>query len=762
MEGHVAVVGVSRGLWLGPDDFIGLGSSLQLSFPKDWPAVYGSKELKALIGKKGRLPAKRVAVAGEALLEDWKLLEKVKVYPLQSFSNALRIAEADRSLEVVKGWIVWECLDQFVAQRYWWNSKGDRWIDLSPRPLGVTQLLLVQAEGSHKEPELLRKEQADFAARLLAQFRGSPELRVAIDEKQEVAKKPAKSLDYSKWSNIVDSDDEDVHLDEDVGVKDLLEGAKAKKEPPLPDYLLGSTNGGGGTNCLTSLLKMLDSEQSQENAHQLAQVFGRSFHTAMLDQARQDFYRQALELLPPETFVVVLGLGSALPLLRAARRFQGVFLESSAALHRLGDELLRRHGLHGFAKATVALDDAAALAQVLRPLEKPTAVAVLTERMAHDLLSNGLVPCCLAAHQAVQEAWGLTARHIPQTVELLASPAEIRSDRLKELDIRPFNALRHTSSNDKADFWWWPVRMDNQPNTICSLLGPAKTLCGFDFDRSLDIGLEEVRRPLKLRATQRGRVNCAALWWLAKFEGLEYSTRPKLKDSKDSKDSYVRSEWKQAIHYLAGETSVFPGDVIELLVSITPRFTFRMMQQSPMAVEAPLWVQAPCSKRFSATLPILPYHFLMLTDTERLERYQEALIKTIGRLSARLKRRVRVLDAGCGIGLLGLSAALQGAEVYLCEAKSWHSNTLEKWMEIRWKSEIPSKVSREKNMFSMDIPCFPSGKKGDLHAGAAFDAPRLQGGGGRQCGAGGRETGRLWREGDAENVVGPLNKSIFH
>jgi len=27
-------------------------------------------------------------------------------------------------------------------------------------------------------------------------------------------------------------------------------------------------------------------------------------------------------------------------------------------------------------------------------------VVVLTERMAHDLLSNGIVPCCLSCHKA--------------------------------------------------------------------------------------------------------------------------------------------------------------------------------------------------------------------------------------------------------------------------------------------------------------------------------------------------------------------------
>ena len=94
--------------------------------------------------------------------------------------------------------------------------------------------------------------------------------KIEKPDTKETKETKAPTLDYSKWSNIVDSDDEEDPkvVDEDVGVKDLAEGVKAKKEPPIPDYLLGSTGGGGGTNCLTSIVKMLDSEQTQENAHQ--------------------------------------------------------------------------------------------------------------------------------------------------------------------------------------------------------------------------------------------------------------------------------------------------------------------------------------------------------------------------------------------------------------------------------------------------------------------------------------------------------------
>ncbi|CAJ1418492.1 unnamed protein product [Effrenium voratum] len=712
----------SKGLWLDVADFVAASevseAELQyLCFPKDWPGVYSSSGLRALIGKKGRLPARRVAVAGPPLPEQREGLAGVDFLPLQSFANAEKAAARlpAASVRVVRGWAVYAvgstavdaaATGTFVAEKYWWNERGGQWVDFTPRPEGWTQLLLAEAEGSVKEPQALSRRQAEFGARLLSwrfpelfsKLQGQPakvepakvETKKGEPAKVEPAKseapkavakkKPHKGIDYSKWSNIVDSDEDEPPkaMDEDVGVKDLAEVVKGSKQPPIPDFLLGCTNGGGGTNCLTSLLKMLDGEQTQETAHQLAQVFGRGFHSAMLDSKRQDFYRCALEALPSEVFVVVLGLGSALPLLRAAAnpRFRGLLVESSASLAALGRRLLEadaaRTAQAPFAVAVAELTDPAALASVLASAlasasgAQPGTVALLTERMAHDLLSNGIVPCCVAAHRAVRQVLpAAELKHIPQTVELLAAPAEIRSDRLHDFDIRPFNALRHTSSNDKADFWWWPVRMDTQQNTTCSILGPAKTLCGFDFARSPEITMEEVRRPLKLQATSRGRCNCAAVWWVARCEKLEYSTRPRLADQSESdrserseRDS-SRSEWKQAIHYLGGETAVFPGDTVELLVSITPKFTFRMLQQSPMSVEAPNWVQAPSSTKFSATLPVLPYHFLMMTDLERLEVYQRA-IRAAVRQAAQHNRRVRVLDAGCGIGLLGLTAALEG------------------------------------------------------------------------------------------------------
>jgi len=415
-----------------------------------------------------------------------------------------------------------------------------------------------------------------------------------------------------------------------------------------------------------------------DNSHQLCQAFGKLFRCGMMDNQRQRFYREAIACVPPGAFIVILGLGSILPALQVARRQapgRAVLLELSSRLAGLATELVKANKLSlPVVAMPQGLDNEEVVHQVLVPHlpADATHVVVLTEMFASDLLSSGLVPASLAAHAAVKAiAPRAQIQHLPKTVELMATPTEIRTERLGAFDVRNFNAFRHSSSNDKADFWWWSVRLDNQPNTKVALLGPPQTLCGFDFDRSSQITLDEVRRSVQLKISERGRCNAVAMWWTARFGDLEYSTRPRLADGPNSEDDrreHDRSEWKQAVHYLAGETSVFVGDVLEVLVSMTPRFTVRMMQQSPCSVEAPLWVKAPLAAKCSATLPILPYHFLMLTDVHRLQVYADALREAVRQQRKRLGRRVRVLDAGAGLGLLGMTAAMEGADVWLCEA----------------------------------------------------------------------------------------------
>jgi type II protein arginine methyltransferase len=747
-SGEEAVAGKSIGYWLVSGDFVSSDEAEaspdprrlgNLGFPREWPAAYKeSAALKSLIGKKGRIAGKRVAVAGTPSSEERATIRGLTLYPLQSFSNAERAAERTAGgLSVVRGWAVFECLDRpvgtaFVAERYWWNALPDgKWVDLTPRPDAWQQVLLAEAvQGAPKSKSMLSALEAEISLILLEQRFHIPRPAASLPTAQKAVAKPqlestspagkanvqpaasptkaangsaagsptkvsaekvAAPLDYSKWKNIVDSDDEDETelatpvakpKTEDYGVKDLMEGKKARRPLPPPDYLVGNTGGGGGTNCFLSICKLLDADNPKadgvtDNTHQLAQAFGKIFHCGFLDQPRQRFYKQALDAVPKDAFIIVLGLGSIIPFLNVARRGQGrgMLLDMSTKLAKVGQDLLKANGLASIPVVAVpeGLDKEEPVARAVREHVPADAkrVVILTEQMAHDLLSNGVVPISVVAHTAVMaRAPKAQVSHIPQTIELLATPMELRTEKLVGFDMRPFNAFRHTTSNEKADFWWWPVRLDNQPNTHVVILGPSQTLCGFDLNRSPEITLDEVRRTLKMEINARGRCNGIAMWWTARCGELEYSTKPCLAGGTglDDPSQTYRPEWKQPVHYLAGETAVFVGDQLEILVSITPRFTVRMMQQSPFSVEAPPWIKAPTHAKFSATMPLLPYHFVMIQDVERIMIYGRAITEAVKQAKERLGRRPRVLDAGCGIGLLGMTAALEGADVWLCEA----------------------------------------------------------------------------------------------
>lgn len=701
--GGQAVVGKTPGYWLSDDDFVSTSDRSArnlgtLGFPRDWPAVYSqNKILKSLVGKKGTCAGKKVSVVGAPSDEERKCTADLVFEPLHSFANAERACKVASGLSVVRGWLVLEHLDlpageAFVAERYWWNALPDgKWVDFTPRPKAWDELMLAEAAaGAPKSRVVLTASQASLMSDLLRQ-----RFNIIVDV-HPVPVKSAAPVDYSKWAQIVDSDDDDdsaardraaiaKQQEEPCGVRDLADEKKSQRRSlPVPDYLVGNTGGGGGTNCFTSICRLLDQEPNgdkmTENSHQLAQAFWKIFHCGLMDHKRQRFYERSLSSVPKDAFVVLCGLGSVLPLLRIARRgpSSGVLLDTSAKLCRLAQDLLKVNNTPFPCHPTSGgMDKEDVVEKILRQVLPKNAkeVVVVTEQFAHDMLSCGVVANMHAVHKAILKCLPKAkVNHIPQTIELTATPMEVRSERLGDFDIRMFNMLRHTTSNDKADFWWWPVRLDNQPNVKVAALGSPQTICGFDFDRAPEITFDEVRRTIKLPITKRGRCNAAGLWWTMRHGDERYSTEPsfvaKERGEVEENEQQCRPEWKQAVHYLAGETSVFPSDAIELLISIAPRFTVRMMQQSPFSVEAPLWIKAPTQQKFSATLPVLPYHFLMMQDMARLEAYQGGIRAAVAQKKKELGRRPRVLDIGCGIGLLGMMAALEGAEVWLCEAVS--------------------------------------------------------------------------------------------
>lgn len=70
----------------------------------------------------------------------------------------------------------------------------------------------------------------------------------------------------------------------------------------------------------------------------------------------------------------------------------------------------------------------------------------------------------------------------------------------------------------------------------------------------------------------------------------------------------------------------------------------------------------PRSMHPGATIPITAYHFCMLADTIRNQAYRSAIERAVGNAG----KGCRVLDIGCGTGLLGLIASRAGAGEVTC------------------------------------------------------------------------------------------------
>eukprot|EP00437_Effrenium_voratum_P025589 CAMPEP_0181410746 /NCGR_PEP_ID=MMETSP1110-20121109/7500_1 /TAXON_ID=174948 /ORGANISM="Symbiodinium sp., Strain CCMP421" /LENGTH=944 /DNA_ID=CAMNT_0023533307 /DNA_START=57 /DNA_END=2888 /DNA_ORIENTATION=+ len=180
-DGQEATVGKSQGYWLDSDDFVSTAdldaeNLGKVGFPRDWPGVYGSsKALKQLVGKKGKCAGKKVGVVPGPDASQLSMVKGLKFYPLQSFSNAERVAKA-AGMDVVRGWAVYEHLDKgvseaFVAERFWWNSLPDgTWIDFTPRPDVLPEILLAEAvDGAPKVVDVLSSRQHSLMLSLLAQ-----------------------------------------------------------------------------------------------------------------------------------------------------------------------------------------------------------------------------------------------------------------------------------------------------------------------------------------------------------------------------------------------------------------------------------------------------------------------------------------------------------------------------------------------------------------------------------------------------------------
>mmetsp|Transcript_8393 Transcript_8393/g.23189 ORF Transcript_8393/g.23189 Transcript_8393/m.23189 type:complete len:932 (+) Transcript_8393:76-2871(+) len=185
-DGKSAVVGKSLGHWLDEADFVLAGMDHEgtpvsevgpHTFPRDWPAVYEESEvLRSLVRKRGRCAAKRVSVVPNLADDEHKeILAATRPRRLQSLDTAEAVRRHS-GFAVVEGWAIYDILDDvtgaaFLAERYWWNAtENSTWLDFTPRPENVQQLLLAESAVSRqprKVRTLLTTRQHELARHLL-------------------------------------------------------------------------------------------------------------------------------------------------------------------------------------------------------------------------------------------------------------------------------------------------------------------------------------------------------------------------------------------------------------------------------------------------------------------------------------------------------------------------------------------------------------------------------------------------------------------
>ena len=261
-----------------PDGRVALWSAdaLPCCFPRGWPAVFKeSQALKQLINKsmlKGqRCRAVSHSAAPAVAARAAASAAGVSLYPLHSFSNALRLSEA-LGWTVVKGFLALERADcapgaSFLAIRHWWNATEEgAWVDLTPplvphtgddeervrcseRPnacslsslaracpvacashapacLTAAQVLLVESElGDKKAAELTparRQFAVAFATRLA---NGAPKPRTPLAPAQATATSEAGAAAVAPKS---------------AGIAPSTEGGSAKAAPAKPPLKGGS------------------------------------------------------------------------------------------------------------------------------------------------------------------------------------------------------------------------------------------------------------------------------------------------------------------------------------------------------------------------------------------------------------------------------------------------------------------------------------------------------------------------------------------
>eukprot|EP00966_Prymnesium_polylepis_P211714 4903078-Prymnesium_polylepis.1 len=150
---------MTLGYWGDPSDVVSSDPAQKsgelISPPSGWPGSFSSNAtLKALMGKK-QLAGKRCRLTGTPSAEDAAKVAAIELAHDDSFGNAEKVQEVI-GWQVIKGFTVYELKASggtvFVAHKRWWNQKDTGvWVDYTPRPTGVTEMVLLESALSTKE-----------------------------------------------------------------------------------------------------------------------------------------------------------------------------------------------------------------------------------------------------------------------------------------------------------------------------------------------------------------------------------------------------------------------------------------------------------------------------------------------------------------------------------------------------------------------------------------------------------------------------------
>ena len=146
------------GYWPEPSDVVSSdpaknsSSKGLVSPPSGWPKCFSENAtLKALLGKKG-LGGKRCRLTGSPSAADKAEFAGVTISSEDPFGNA-EACQQSCGWTVVKGFAVYqlEGEDTFVGHKRWWCQKESGvWVDPTPRPDGVVEMVLLESSLSTK------------------------------------------------------------------------------------------------------------------------------------------------------------------------------------------------------------------------------------------------------------------------------------------------------------------------------------------------------------------------------------------------------------------------------------------------------------------------------------------------------------------------------------------------------------------------------------------------------------------------------------